>query len=393
MRIPSVLAILASLVLGSCVDSPTGPDGTDGLGEADQALTTAYANDKPAFDYFVSKGLTNFQAAGIVGNLDQESGVNPNSVQAGGPGRGIAQWSVGGRWDTTAGGKNMLAYAAAHNEDAQSLQAQLEFIWFELTTEGYGYAQLTATTNVTDATVVFMAKYEICGNCVQTTRVNDAKAVLAAYGAIPYGGSFVSQTWPLASAPALQVKCGASVPAKIVLKNTGTNPWTAATHLGTTKPRDRASIFAGSDWSAPNRPAAISGTVAPDANGTFSFTFDGPTGAACVPGTYKEYFGIVQDGASWFSDAGNSGPADDQIEALIELVPADSSGSGTGSDTSGSDYAGSDAGAADGNTAGCNIGGSSNALGGLLIATFVALGRRNRCRQRGRQQLRLIVTP
>src|SRR5262245_59249479 len=71
-------------------------------GENTEALRTAFANDFAAFTFFVSKGLTPIQAAGIVGNLDQESGVDPNSVQyGGGPGRGIAQWSVGGRWDTS----------------------------------------------------------------------------------------------------------------------------------------------------------------------------------------------------------------------------------------------------------------------------------------------------
>lgn len=35
-----------------------------------------------------------------MGNLDQESGMSPTIKQPGGPGRGIAQWSVGGRWDT-----------------------------------------------------------------------------------------------------------------------------------------------------------------------------------------------------------------------------------------------------------------------------------------------------
>ncbi|CAN5712632.1 hypothetical protein BH11MYX1_BH11MYX1_39740 [soil metagenome] len=379
MRIPSVLTIVASLVLGACATDPA--DDTEDLGEADQAVTTSFANDKPAFDYFIGKGLTNFQAAGIVGNLDQESGVNPSSVQSGGPGRGIAQWSVGGRWDTTGGGKNVLAYAAAHGENPRTLQAQLEFIWLELTTVGYGYTELKATTNVTDATVAFMAKYEICGNCIQTQRVNFAKAVLAAYGAIPYGGSFVSQTWPLASAPALQVKCGESIDATIVLKNTGTKPWTTATHLGTTAPRDRASIFAGSGWTAPNRPAAITGTVAPGANGTFKFSFNGPTGAACVPGTYKEYFGVVQEGGSWFSDAGNSGPADDQIEALIELVPGDGAGSNAGSN-SGSN-SGSDGGpGADGG--GCNVvGGGRSAVGGVMAAMFVAVARRKRRTVRG----------
>src|SRR5215475_9405722 len=147
-------------VLVGCVDP--------GESAVEQAATTAFPNDQQAFQFFVGKGLTNFQAAGIVGNLDQESGVDPGSVQyGGGPGRGIAQWSVGGRWDTSAN-DNVRAYASQRGESMGSLNLQLEFIWYELTTIGYGYSQLEATTNVTDATVVFMDKYEICGTCAQT---------------------------------------------------------------------------------------------------------------------------------------------------------------------------------------------------------------------------------
>ena len=310
------LLVVASLALSGCVG------GAPPVDEASEAATTAFANDKPAFDFFVAKGLTNFQAAGIVGNLDQESGVNPASVQSGGPGRGIAQWSVGGRWDTSAN-DNVLAYASKQGESSGSLNLQLEFIWYELTSIGYGYTQLKATTNVTDATVAFMDKYEICGTCDQTNRVNYAKAVLAAYGATPdWSASFVSQSWPYASAPAMTVKCGGDVAAKIVLKNTGAKAWTTATKLGTTEPRDRTSIFAGSDWLSGSR-AATSGAVAVGANGTFSFSFHGPTGTACVPGMYKEYFGVVQESVAWFSDNGQGGPPDNQIEALIDLVPGD----------------------------------------------------------------------
>src|ERR1700677_3602014 len=62
------------------------------------------SNEEAAYDYFVGKGLKSFQAAGIVGNLMQESDVDPSSVQyGGGPGRGIAQWSVGGRWGSDSG--------------------------------------------------------------------------------------------------------------------------------------------------------------------------------------------------------------------------------------------------------------------------------------------------
>src|SRR5439155_23036811 len=177
--------------------------------ETASAATTAFANDQPAYQFFVNKGLTSFQAAGIVGNLDQESGVNPASVQfGGGPGRGIAQWSTGGRWDTS-NKDNVLWYAGTKGESSGSLNLQLEFIWYELTTFGYGFSQLKASTNLTDATLAFMNKYEICGTCASSQRISYAQSVLNAYGAAPsFQASFVSQSWPYASAPAVTLTCG-----------------------------------------------------------------------------------------------------------------------------------------------------------------------------------------
>ncbi|HEY2516660.1 MAG TPA: phage tail tip lysozyme [Polyangiaceae bacterium] len=152
---------------------------------ANGAASTAFPNDQPAYDYFVGKGLTNFQAAGIVGNLDQESGVDPNAVQAGGPGRGIAQWSAGGRWDTDSG-DNLVAFAAGEGLPTSSLQVQLDFIWFELQSfPSYGLAKLRATTTITDATVAFETDFEGCGSCDETARINYAEDVLKAYGADP----------------------------------------------------------------------------------------------------------------------------------------------------------------------------------------------------------------
>jgi MYXO-CTERM domain-containing protein len=164
-----------------------GPGGGENVGTTSQAIT--FPNDQPAFDYFVGKGLTPFQAAGIVGNLDQESGVDPTSVQAGGPGRGIAQWSVGGRWDTDAN-DNAEWYAGTQGQSVDSLQLQLDFIWYELTTfSSYGLASLKATTNVTDATVAFETDFEGCGQCDQSTRVSYAENVLAAFGSGPFDAS------------------------------------------------------------------------------------------------------------------------------------------------------------------------------------------------------------
>lgn len=54
-------------------------------------------NERKAFDFFVSEGLSKMQAAGIVGNLDQEWGMDPRITQiGGGPCRGIAQWGSAG---------------------------------------------------------------------------------------------------------------------------------------------------------------------------------------------------------------------------------------------------------------------------------------------------------
>jgi MYXO-CTERM domain-containing protein len=353
------MRLLAALVLlAGCVGEPVDESSTE------QEATTAFANDKAAFDFFIAKGLTPAQAAGIVGNLDQESGVDPTIAQyGGGPGRGIAQWSTGGRWDTSHN-DNVIWYAGTQGESATSLKLQLEFIWYELTNIGYGYTHLRGTTNVTDATLAFMSDYEICGTCASSQRIAYANNVLAAYGNdAVLSASYVSQSWPLATT-AMVIHCGERIDAQITLKNTGTKPWDGNTRLGTTMPRDRASIFASDDWVSPDRPAAIDGTVAPGADGTFKFTFQGPTGDACVPGIYHEHFGVVQESVGWFTD-----PPDDQLEAQIQLVPADPSAPGDpgnpGSTTE-----------TPANSAGCSTGGGGGASGALLALGMLVARRR-----------------
>lgn len=144
-------------------------------------------NPRTAFNYFVAKGLTEIQAAGVVGNLMQESNVSPTAVQPGGPGRGIAQWSVGGRFNT--GSKSLTAYAAARGVSKWALQTQLDFIWYELTTTpAYGLAQLRAATTVSTAVTVFQNKYEICGACALGKRLTYANQALAEFGGGGGGG-------------------------------------------------------------------------------------------------------------------------------------------------------------------------------------------------------------
>jgi MYXO-CTERM domain-containing protein len=171
----SLLALLTFFSLSAC-SAPS-----DDVARGSTALSPS-PNDQAAFFYFVGKGLTTYQAAGIVGNLDQESQVDPAAVESGGPGRGIAQWSVGGRWDTDAN-DNVVWYAGTQGASDTSLTLQLAFIWYELETfPDYGLASLRASANVTDATIAFETDFEGCGDCDQATRISDAELALATYG-------------------------------------------------------------------------------------------------------------------------------------------------------------------------------------------------------------------
>jgi uncharacterized membrane protein YgcG len=169
------IATLAT-ALGACA-AETGTDEN-----TDQASEELSANQSTAYHFFVNKGLKDFQAAAIVGNLMQESSVNPASVQPGGPGRGIAQWSVGGRWNVSSH-DNVHWYAGTKGASTGSLSLQLDFIWYELENfPQYGLSRLKNASNISSAVVAFQTDFEICGACNQSRRISDAKQVLSSFG-------------------------------------------------------------------------------------------------------------------------------------------------------------------------------------------------------------------
>src|SRR5262249_10151318 len=137
-------------------------------------------------------------------------------------------------------------------------------------------------------------------------------------GAAPnWGAQYVSQSWPLATTT-MTMTVNQVLPASITLKNIGQKSWDTKTRLGTTQPRDRTSVFAGSDWIGPNRPAGDTGTTAPGQTFTFKFNWHAPN----KPGLYDELFGVVEEGVAWFSDPGQGGPPDNNIEAKIQVNEA-----------------------------------------------------------------------
>ncbi|MBA4698484.1 MAG: CHAP domain-containing protein [Ruminococcus sp.] len=88
---------------------------------------TGDTNAEITWNFLKSKGCSNAAAAGIMGNLQQESGLNPASEQAGGPGRGIAQWEMGSNRFS-----NLEEKAASMGKEWFDIEPQLEFLWDEL---------------------------------------------------------------------------------------------------------------------------------------------------------------------------------------------------------------------------------------------------------------------
>lgn len=125
-----------------------------------------------AINFFTGKGWTSQQAAGIVGNLQQESGMNPNAVNPTGH-RGLAQWDSNRRRDFAAWSGKPIEMA--------SMQEQLEFINYELTQgkERRAGQALSRATTVEQATSTFERTYERSGGSALEKRQGYANAAYA----------------------------------------------------------------------------------------------------------------------------------------------------------------------------------------------------------------------
>jgi len=141
-----------------------------------------------AMGYFESQGWSHAQAAGIVGNLQAESGVDSNRAQdGGGPGYGLAQWEGPRQAD--------FAKWAGHDIHQSTFKEQLEFIQHELTTteSGAGNALKGATT-ASQAAQIFCNRYERPGTPHMDSRIAFAEA--AFNGSSPTNPSNPGKTPP-----------------------------------------------------------------------------------------------------------------------------------------------------------------------------------------------------
>ena len=116
-------------------------------------------------DRLMNGGLTETAAIGIVANLKAESNLDPAIKQyGGGPGRGLAQWEKGGRYDTDP--INLSKFAKKKGTNWSDLDTQIDFILYEMERHPeYRRVKelLNQTDNVKNATLLFLRKYEKAG--------------------------------------------------------------------------------------------------------------------------------------------------------------------------------------------------------------------------------------
>lgn len=165
-------------------------------------------NQQKAFNYFASNGYTKEQAAGIVGNMIHESGVEPGRKEGTAPGTvtnpsdvvtfsggwGIVQWTPAGKMI------NPSRQAGVDDAVIASLEYQLEFLKKQLDgetaiPEEHAGDMLKQTRTVEDAAVAFGRYYERflgsdnLNHERYTQRKTAAREVLATFGGTaPSGG-------------------------------------------------------------------------------------------------------------------------------------------------------------------------------------------------------------
>ena len=132
-------------------------------------------NVRTAMGFFFEKGFTPAQVAGIVGNLQAESGrgIDPSAVGDGGQAHGIAQWHPDRR-------RNFEREFGKPFSDS-TYEEQLEFIWWELNnTERRAMRYLQQARTAEEAAAVFDQYYERSSGAHRSRRMAYATNLMGA---------------------------------------------------------------------------------------------------------------------------------------------------------------------------------------------------------------------
>ena len=152
-------------------------------------------NDEKVYNYFIAKGLSPVQAAGIAGNMAIESGFDPERIQgkdigdgskdpndAGSSGWGLIQW--------TPGSKVIIAakQAGLEGQPIYELSTQLDLVWGHMqnkppiTKGSFSIPEYKKITDVEKAVNYFEDKIEGAGEPNYPDRYQAARLALEEYG-------------------------------------------------------------------------------------------------------------------------------------------------------------------------------------------------------------------
>lgn len=144
--------------------------GTGGGGGVPPELTTEKEKNAWAvWQFLKSKGYSEQAAAGILGNMEQESGIMPDIDEGGGgPGYGLVQWTSPVAGESGRAYVQRLLAQAGINGDYRNINTQLQLLDWHMhngqyipsAAYPYSVAQFKALTDVGTATMAFEANFE-----------------------------------------------------------------------------------------------------------------------------------------------------------------------------------------------------------------------------------------
>ncbi|HEY1085876.1 MAG TPA: phage tail tip lysozyme [Candidatus Saccharimonadales bacterium] len=178
-------------------------------------------NQEKVFNFFIGKGLSDVQTAGIMGNMAVESGFDPENVQNGtsdakqygertkdpGPltaGWGLIQWTPGSKVIKAA------KDAGVGDQPIHELATQLEIVWGHLqnkppiTKGSFSIPEFKKITDTNEAVRYFEDKIEGAGKPNYTDRYKAAELALKTFG----GKSATPSATPVSSTSESGSGCG-----------------------------------------------------------------------------------------------------------------------------------------------------------------------------------------
>jgi murein DD-endopeptidase MepM/ murein hydrolase activator NlpD len=135
-------------------EEPVPSTGTSYETPAGAGSMAGETNEEKTMSFLISSGLTQAQAAGVAGNLKQESHFDPKADN--GSHHGIAQWDKEIRWP------RVVNYIKSIGKDPNSLEGQLYGLVWEAKTRG-DWRSIQATQSARQASEKWLERFERSG--------------------------------------------------------------------------------------------------------------------------------------------------------------------------------------------------------------------------------------